>query len=212
MRIPRTRLGLFGPVLVPAMVFSACTAPDEPSDAPGADRSVTSVIEPPDGVAPPARDAGAICDAAVASVGSDASDATDASSGADAGPPTAPPAPVAFDCAAYVEVGQLWPATCAVVDPVSHRVGRLEWICAGGAARLTLGDIELTGSVDGDSVELTECREDPVSWLEGHYETVEVSANLVTMSGVLSFTRASGLSCARVFADCNATAGVVLKQ
>lgn len=137
------------------------------------------------GVTTPALDASAVCDASL---------------------------PPAFDCEAYIEIGQLLPTTCAVVDPVSRRVGHLQWICAGGAARLTLGSLELTGSVQGHALELATCREDPVSWLQGHYESIQISANLAAMSGSLSFARASGLSCPRVFTDCSAAARVTLIQ
>lgn len=135
-------------------------------------------------------------------VGDAASDAT-----LDAGE-----ASTVFDCAVNVEIGQLVPATCAVVDPVSRRVGRLEWTCGGGPARLTLGDLVLVGAVQGDAVSLSACRDDPMSWLSGHYETVSVAADMAVGRGALTYTRASGVSCARTFADCGATASVTILQ
>ncbi|MCW5815077.1 MAG: hypothetical protein KIT84_28885 [Labilithrix sp.] len=141
-------------------------------------------------------------DDASADAGAGDCDAPDAGDGGDDTPP--------FDCEMAIEVGRLSPATCAVVDPVSHRVGRLRWVCGGGPARLGLGDLVLDGSVNDDVLELSACREDPVSWLDGHYELVSISADLRVERGSLSFSRATGLSCARAFNDCNATASVTL--
>lgn len=184
------------------------TAPGEPCDAPpkGNDQQAASA----DGIhdahepASTAHDAGASCDAGAPSPGVDAGDGPDASDDGGGAPPV-------FDCEAYVEVGQLLPTTCAVVDPVSRRVGHLEWVCAGGPARLSLDGFALSGTVDGDVIELAACRDDPVSWLYGRYETVRVAANLATKSGALTFGRGFGESCARVFPDCSATAAVVVK-
>jgi len=128
--------------------------------------------------------------------------------------PTPPPPPTpmpSFDCEAHLTVDQLKPATCAVVDPVSHRVGHLQWVCAGGPARLTLGSLVLTGTVTGHTASLFVCREDPVSWLSGHYETVSVELELVVKKGALGFERATGLACPKVYTDCSGTAGVVLE-
>ena len=134
-------------------------------------------------------------------------------------PPVSPGTPDAgdaasdapFDCALFVDIAQIQPTTCAVVDPISHRVGRLEWRCAGGGARLTLGSLVLEGTVTGGELSLSACREDPVSWLDGHYEVVEVSANIAAKAGAVTFHRATGLACPRVFTDCSATGGVTLR-
>jgi len=119
-------------------------------------------------------------------------------------------ADAAFDCDKILEVDQIQPATCAFVDPVSHRVAHLRWACSGGPARLVIDTLELDGTVKNGTVQLSGCREDPSSTLSGHYETVEITADLGAMKGSLVYARASGLACPKVYTDCSATAGLTI--
>jgi hypothetical protein len=220
-------------VFAPALVV-ACIA-DRNGDANGRDDDEPSRVESSSPIRRPPKptceeDAAIVAPRDAATTVIDAADAASAASAVDAAattdaaitgdaappmcgtdhPPDAAPPPPSFDCDIRLVVDQLLPTTCAVVDPVSHRVGRLRFVCAGGPARLTLGDLEIDGVMSNDTVELSLCREDAVSWLSGHYETIHVSADLVAKRGVLSFSRATGLSCPRVFTDCNATTSVSL--
>lgn len=186
LRVPLT---LAVPVLVAACAGDPASAPPVRQDVPTAETP------------PPGSDGGARS--------SDHPDAR-APDDASAAPPVAPMPD--YDCEALVEIEQLRPTSCAVTDPVSHRVGRLRWVCAGGAAQLALGGLVLHGTVIGDAVELAACRDDPVSWLDGHYEAVSLSADLTARRGALTYARASGLACPRVFTDCSATAGAALLE
>jgi hypothetical protein len=149
--------------------------------------------------APSANDAAsAVEDAGVGQLldGGDASNATDAG----------------FDCSAVLEVAQLQPTTCPFVDPVSQRIADLHWVCAGGPARLALKDFELQGAVTGNTVEVSGCREDPNANFDGWYETITLSVDLRVNKGTLTFARAAGTDCARLWRECSATAGVTLRR
>ena len=109
-----------------------------------------------------------------------------------------------YDCSAQVAVPALLPGGCVEADSAELQVGTLSWVCAGGGAQISFGDFTLSGSVTNERATLSGYRVD-TSGGDGQYELVNVSINLSTNSGQLTYERTLGAPSGSPVTICQAT-------